>query len=1054
MTHEQLLSAMCLVGIGFLQYPVATLASEVSSEPLKTISPEIRNSLQGRVTDTKGAPVVGASVLVKGKRVSTFTDENGNFSINAKAGDVLKISCIGYQAAEVVVKSEKLLEVKLADNDKSLNEVLVVGYGVQKKGTLTGSVSSVQGEKLAVAPTMNFSNALAGRLPGLTVVTGSGEPGSDDATFRIRGANTLGDNAPLIVVDGVPNRDMNRLNPDDIENVSILKDASAAIYGSQAANGVILVTTKRGKAGKPQVNVSFNYGLSQPTVLPKTLDAASYLEIRNEVSEYAGQKPAFSEEEISNYRNHVDPWLYPDTDWYSATLKKAASQNAVTASIRGGSERFTYAISFGSDYQDGIYKNSANKYNQMNFRGNIDGKLNDYMKVSFNVAGRQENRHWPTWGSSSIFSALRRAYPYLPAYWPDGKNGPDISDGLNPVVVTTNQSGYNKKINYTVETKAAINITLPWVKGLSFDVSYAFDRYIMNQKVWETPYYLYSWDKKTYDEAGNPVLNQGKKGYSSPQLTQRMSDTGRMTANAIATYARQFGDHNIKIMAGLERIRGGAMNFEAFRKYFVSAAIPELFAGGDAEKDNTGSSSKNKRMNYFGRINYDYRSKYLAEFIWRVDGSYIFNRGKRYGFFPGVSLGWRMSEEDFWKEHLAAIDYFKLRGSWGQTGNDRISAYQYLASYGFRGDNYVFNLTEENKVLMENRIPNPNVTWEVANQMNIGFDGATFGNRLTFSAEYFYNWRKNILWTRNASVPGTSGLTLPRENIGKVDNQGFEITLGWNDHVGDFSYGVSVDLGYARNKIRFWDETPGVPSYQQSTGHPMPSSPGSDELYYNTIGVFKDQDAINNYPTWGEQYGEDGKPLLDKNGNKITTARPGDIIFEDVNKDGKIDGLDRIRVDKTSLPRFTGGLNVDLGYKGFYATMFFQWATGAVRYDYYEMEGESGNYLVNEVKNRWTPTNTNTNVPRAWNRYFEYWRNNRNTYWLHKTDYIRLKNMEIGYRLPKKWLSKMFMNDVRVYVSGMNLLTLTGVKDFDPESSSTSSYPLNRVYNVGISVTF
>ena len=314
------------------------------------------------------------------------------------------------------------------------------------------------------------------------------------------------------------------------------------------------------------------------------------------------------------------------------------------------------------------------------------------------------------------------------------------------MVITTNEAGYNRKINYTIETKAAANIKLPWVEGLSFDISYAYDQYILNQKKWETPYTLYTWDRATYDENGVPVLTAGEKGPSGATLNQNMSDEGRMTVNALANYERRFGDHYTKIMVGMERISGNDMEFSALRKYFVSTAIDELFAGGDAEKDNDGSSSVSERLNYFGRINYDYKSKYLAEFIWRVDGSYIFNAGKRYGFFPGISLGWRMSEEDFWKNNLSFIDYFKLRGSWGQTGNDRISPYQYLSTYGFGGTNYIFNLDEENKVLQEQRIPNPNVTWEVANQMNFGFDGSALDNKLTFSAEYFYNYYESNGW--------------------------------------------------------------------------------------------------------------------------------------------------------------------------------------------------------------------------------------------------------------------------------------------------------------------
>ncbi|MDD3190023.1 MAG: SusC/RagA family TonB-linked outer membrane protein, partial [Fermentimonas sp.] len=491
--------------------------------------------------------------------------------------------------------------------------------------------------------------------------------------------------------------------------------------------------------------------------------------------------------------------------------------------------------------------------------------------------------------------------------------------------------------------------------------------------------------------------------------------------------------HNLKMLFGVERITGDFMNFNAYRKNYVSTALDELFAGGDAEKDNNGSSSVEARMNYFGRLNYDFNNKYLAEFVWRYDGSYIFPESKRFGFFPGVSLGWVASEEGFWEGLKGTINHLKLRGSWGQTGNDRIEAYQYLASFGYltgSSNIYVFNGNVESKLLQELRIPNPNVTWEVANQSNIGFEAQLLGGKLDFTADYFYNLRTNILWNRNASVPNSTGLTLPRENIGEVVNQGFEFLVSYGDRTSDFTYDLSLNLNFNGNEIKFWDETPGVPEYQQSTGRPMNAG-----LYYQAIGVFNDQADLDSYPHW------DG-------------ARPGDIIFEDVNGDGEINGLDRVRMEKTDLPTHIGGLNVNLGYKDFYANLFFQWATGAVRYDYFDMQGEAGNYLKRDVEGRWTEDNPTAEKPRIWNRYFEYWRSNQNTYWLQSSDYLRLKNVEIGYNIPKSITHKLSMEDIRIYLTGTNLLTFTGIEDFDPETTSPTAYPLNKVYNLGVSLTF
>ncbi|MDR1780602.1 MAG: TonB-dependent receptor [Tannerella sp.] len=935
------------------------------------------------------------------------------------------------------------LIITLLEDAQGLEEIVVVGYGTQKAATVTGSVAQVRGEKLTIAPTINYSNALAGRLPGLVAVTSSGEPGSDNATFRIRGVNTLGDNSPLVVVDGIPNRSMERLTADDIESISVLKDASAAIYGAQAANGVILITTKRGNTGAAEVTVTYNEGISQPTVLPKATDAATYLTMLNEINMYAGQPARYSEEEIQHYRAGNDPWNYPNTDWFAETFKTFASQRKVNASIRGGQDKFNYYVSAGGNYQDAIYKNSATYYKQTNFRGNIDGKINDYIKVGFDISGRMENQNYPTISAGSIFSMLMRGKPNLPAYWPNGLPGPDIAEGLNPVAITTNMTGYDKKTSNILESRATLDIIIPWVKGLSLSFNYSYDKYFINQKRWRTPWYLYIWDGESYDTNGEPLLTESKRGYSSPELWQSSQEKSRTTINGLLNYEKSFGDHNTKVLVGVERITGFDAAIEAERKYFISTSLDELFAGGDLEKTNTGSSSVSKRQNFFGRINYDFKSKYLLEFLWRVDGSYIFPSDKRYGFFPGVSAGWRISEENFWKNSLSFINYMKLRASWGQTGNDRITAYQFMSSYGFiEGDaaTYVFNLSTQNKVMQELRIPNPNVTWEVANQSNIGFDGQTLGGKLTFSAEYFYNVRSNILWMRNASVPASTGLTLPRENIGKVSNRGFEFQLGYADQTGDFSYAVSVNGGYSKNKIDYWDETPGVPDYQKTTGYPMPidldnTINTSNALYYRAIGIFRDQAAVDAYPHWAN-------------------AMPGDVIFEDVNNDGVIDGLDRVRIDKTVIPTFTGGINIDLAYKNVYATAFFQWATGAIRYRYYEMQGEAGNYLQSDADGRWTPDNIDSQKARTWNRYGEYWRNQRNTYWLQNNDYMRLKNLEIGYNVPRSIIKSAGLKALRIYLSGMNLVTFDKIPDFDPETTSPTSYPLNRVYNVGLNLTF
>lgn len=1002
--------------------------------------------VNGKVVDDNSNAISGVTIDLihkkNNKKSTVIADANGLFKLNSLIeGDAYSIYAhhLGYSSDSITnfvasSTTKNTILFRLKSNSDVIDEVVVVGYGTQKASTVTGSIVDVKGDVLERAPVMNFTNTLAGRLPGLVATTGSGEPGSDNSTLRIRGANTLGDNSPLIVVDGIANRSIERINPQDIESVTVLKDASAAIYGSQAANGVILVTTKKGRLGRPQVTLTHNQGWSQPTILPKAAESSEYAQMLNEISIYAGQQPKYTEDELELFRNGSEIWKYPNTDWYSETFNSFAPQQKTAININGGSEYINYYISGGYDKQDAIYKNSGTKFNQYNFRSNLNGKLNDHIKYGINTAMREYNRNYPTRSASDIFTMILRGKPNLHAYWPSGENGPDIEYGNNPVVITTNQTGYDRNKTMMLESRANIEINIPYVDGLSISGNIGYDRTMNNEKLWQTPWTLYNWDGYSVDNNGSPTLEAGLKGFTAPQLRQDFDTRNLLTLNALVRYEYDFDLKNhLNVLVGVEKIKGDNMNFYASRRYYVSSAIEELFAGGDAEKDNSGASASLARLNYFGRVNYDYDGKYLLEFLWRYDGSYKFPESKRFGFFPGVSAGWRISNEKFWGSFKTYVNDLKIRGSWGKTGNDRIDDYQFMSSYGFLTgltNTYVFNGTQENKILNELRIPNPNVTWEVANQSNIGIDAKFLNSKISFTAEYFYNKRSNILWNRNASVPSSSGLSLPRENIGEVSNQGFEIQLGYADKINEFNYSINGNIATNRNKIIFWDETPGVPEYQKSTGKPMNAN-----LYYNAIGIFKDANALAEYPHWAG-------------------SRPGDIIFEDVNNDGKIDGLDRVRANKTELPTLTAGLNLDLSYKQFYTSIFFQGAFGAMRNSYYEMQGEVGNYLKQNIDGRWTPENVDAVKPRIWNRYNEYWRSNQNTYWLEKSNYVRLKNFEFGYTFNENFSKKFKISRLQIFFSGQNLITWTKVNDFDPETTSATAYPLNRVYNLGISLTF
>lgn len=1025
--------------------------------------------VKGKVTDDQGTGLPGVSVVVKSTTTGTVTDSDGNFNVNVPSGNAtLVLSYIGYLSQEIPVNNRSTINITMATDVKSLSEVVVVGYGVQKKETVTGSVVSVKGDELVKSPAMNLSNSLAGRLPGVTAVNRSGEPGYDGSTIRIRGSNTLGNNSALIVIDGIPNRagGLDRLNPNDIESISVLKDAAAAIYGSRAANGVILITTKRGKTGKPELSYSINQGWANPTVLPKVANSAQYLSMLNDldiyqlpVSEWAGaneayktsglftrpngtvRKAPFSPEALSKYAAGNDPWNYPNTDWFAETLKKNSPQVRHNVQLNGGTDNFRYLASLGYQNQDAYYINSATDYKQYDMRLNMDADINKYVKLSIGVVGRQEARGFPTKSAETIFRMLMRGKPQEPAYWPNGLPGPDIENGENPVVITTDLSGKNTDKRNYFQSNGSLDIKIPWVEGLKFTGTAAVDNLSRNLKNWNIPWTLYQRGSGFEADGVTPKLVPSRRGPATPELTLRNENQLNILLGGVFSYDKTFGAHTLNLLAGTNRETIQGDNFQAFRRNYISPALDQLFAGGDLQKDNTGGAFESARINYFGRVGYNYKEKYLAEFLWRYDGSDMFPEATRYGFFPGIMLGWVVSEEDFWKNSVPVVSFLKIRGSIGQLGNDQVytpntsnlATYQYLSTYGFRS--YIIGNNEE-KTLFEARIPNNSITWEVATNSNLGLEGQLFGGKMFFETDVFYNKRTNILWFKNASVPQSTGLTLPAQNIGEVENKGWEFNVGYRDQIGDFKYNFSVNGGYAKNKILFWDEAPGAPEWQRSTGKPM-----NTYVVYKYDGVFRDQAEIDANPI---DYTAIVKQL-----------RPGDMKYQDFNGDGKITPDDRVRLDNTNLPLFTGGINMGANWKNFDLTVLIQGAAGAKQYVSTGESGNIGNFLLDVYENRWTIDNPSSVHPRIANRSDQYYSGN-NDYWLRSSDYIRLKNLELGYSVPTALISKVGLSNVRLYVNGFNMFTIDKLKVYDPETENAlgRSYPQQKILNVGLTAAF
>ncbi len=1040
-----------------------------------------QNTVKGRIKDEQGQALPGVSVVVKGTTAGTVTDNEGNYSVNAERNSTLVFSFIGYLTQEVAIGSKNSVDITLAADTKALEEVVVVGYGTAKKATLTGSVTAVKGAELQKAPAANLSNTLGGRLPGVSAVQASGEPGYDGSAIRIRGTNSLGNSNALIVVDGVPNRSggLDRINPADIESISVLKDAAAAIYGSRAGNGVILITTKRGKTGKPMISYDMNLGISAPTRTPEMSNAEEYATIRNElqiydnlpVGEWQGAYQGFNStgsytrkdngnvinavfkpEDMQKFRDQSSPLLYPDTDWYGSVLRKWAPQQRHNLQLTGGSENIKYLASLGHISQDGYYVNSATGYKQYDMRVNLDTKINKYVTANLGLTLREEYRHFPSGGNSAqaIFRMLMRGKPTEIAIWPDGRPGPDIENGQNPAVITTNTTGYNDDKRDYIQTNGGLEIQIPGVSGLKVNLMAALDKQLRRQKNFETPWTLFFWDKKTYEADGTtPVLTGTVRStFKDPRLRESASQELSIQLTGQVSYEKSIGSHNFNVMAGIQREKVDADGFFAFRRYFISPVVDQLFAGGNPEQDiNNFDLYKRARLSYYGRAGYNFKEKYLAEFLWRVDGSYVFPKEGRFGFFPGVSAGWRVSEEDFWKNNIRFLNNVKVRGSWGQMGaepyflgTETLAEYQYLSTMGF--GSYIIN-DQVAKTLLETRVANQNFTWEVANNTNVGIEGTLFNDKVAFEFDYFVNNRSNILIPKAGSTPSSAGIDgkLPPQNLGKLQNKGWEFKVSYDGNAGDFTYSVSVNGGFAKNKIKYWDETPGAPSYQRSTGMPYNSF-----LVYQFDGAFKDQAEIDANTL-------DYSPIT---GN----LRPGDMKFKDVNGDGKISADDRLRTEKVQRPWFTGGASINLGYKAFDLSVLFQGATGGLQIIGLTESGDIGNYLKYDYDHRWTIDNPTDKYPRLTNRNNRYYTNTGqagiNNYFLKSSNYLRLKNIELGYNLPSEIGSRIGLSNLRIYVNGLNLLTIDKIKVWDPEATRNDGqyYPQAKVMSAGVRLAF
>lgn len=1031
--------------------PVTMYAESGNTKDL-TMAVQQTKHLTGQVVDKKGESIIGANIIEKGTTNGTVTDMKGRYSLNVSPNAVLVISYIGYESQEISVSEIRgnQLNITLHENSELIDEVIVVGYGVQKKATLTGSVSQVGGEELKKVAAANLTNTLAGKTAGIIANTRSGEPGEDDADILIRGKGTLGSTAPLIVVDGIADRSFSHLNPEDIESISVLKDASAAIYGARAANGVILVTTKRGKEGKVTVNYNGSYSMSQPTRIPEMLNAYQYATYVNEYDADPRHDQAgvtYSDEVLQHYLNHDDPINYPDTDWWNEVAKNWAGKTQHSLSISGGTDKISFYTSAQYMWQDAIYKNSAQDYKQFQLVSNLDAKVTDKIRFSLDILGRQEQRKRGIYSTPYLFTYFLSTFPGSAPYYPNGL--PRVGyDGVtrNAAIMVTDEPGSNNYTNNIINIKPLLHVDLDFItEGLYAEGYAAIDYTFSDGKQINQPYDLYYYDNATGEyqnrrsDTGQISLNDWATRYST------------ITLNARIGYERTFNkSHKVNAFVAYEQSKYNYHTLSGYRTNFLSNTLMDLFAGSDVpeDKDNSGSSDATARVNFFGRVNYSYQDKYLAEVTMRYDGSMNFAPGHRWGLFPSFSLGWVISEEKFFEPVKPYVDFLKLKASWGQMGNDNITAYQYLSQYGFTSTGAYFGSGDSgavNKGFYLTRTANPLVTWETANTTNLGFSASFLNGMFSLDFDWFQSKRRDILITRSASIPAYTGLVLPAENLGKVNNSGVEIVASYRDRAGDFEWGITGNFTYAENKVVYMDEAVSTPEWQRTTGNPIDGL-----VLYKALGIYQTQEQVDNSP-------------------HMDNAAPGDLIYQDMNGDGTITWDDAIRINESATPKIIYGFTLNGSWKGIDLNIFFQGQAKAK-----QLVQPTMNMVTDFYEGRWRTENTpeenlNARWPKAFIKqtYGDTWNGSASTWWLRDASFLRLKSIELGYTLPKSLTSKIGIQRWRFYINGNNLFTFDKMKICDPEvgtskddngyainSNGILAYPLQRMITFGTNITF
>lgn len=1050
--------------LAFFASGMVVAANESSSPHADAIESILQQkTINGKVLDATGEPIIGANVLVKGTTNGTITDIDGNFTLNVPTECVLQISYIGFNTQEIKVTSTTNdITVNLKEDSKTLEEVVVVGYGTQKKVNLSGSLSTINVSELTESrPITNVSHALAGLAAGVNVQMSSNQPGNDNASIKVRGQGTLNDSSPLVIIDGAE-AGINTVNPQDIESMTVLKDAaSSAIYGSRAANGVILITTKQGKSGKVKLDYNGYVSFTSPTI-PSSMDPVSnyadYMEYINEGYRYSNMNEKFSSGVIQEWRDNEgkDPLRYPNSNFMDDTFKNSVSHNHVI-SMSGGSEKVKFYSSFGYENNPGVMDNTG--FEKYSGRLNVTADVRSWLTLGAYINGYVSNMD-PAAKYTDKDTAVDDVFTYASATTPgmvfrapDGRYGAmnnpedDAQSAVNNPLVRLNRiAGNIAKHNMRTRFVGTIK---PF-EGFSITGSYSYE--FVDEERKRKPVILEQWNFR------DDVITRTTEGKSS--IMNYDGKTQRYFNDVVARYENRFVNDQLGLnaMIGASQEKYYSHNFQASKYDLIDYSL-WVINGATGDASASGSSSEWAMRSFFGRVNLDWNNKYLLELNLRADQSSRFLSNKRTGYFPSGSFAWRIDQEEFMKDAMdKGLSNLKLRVSYGSLGNNSVGNYDALATYAIKDSNYALNnLLVQG--LIQTRLANPNLTWESTYMTNVGLDFGFFNNRFTGTVDYFHKRTKDILI--NLPAPLVHGSAdIPKQNSAIVTNQGVEFTLGWQDKVGDFSYGINGNFTYVKNIVnKFKGKDKGGMSISGANviweGHSINSQYllRVDRIIQTDEDLALVQQIIDNAK---QIYGND---ITDNEIFSSGKPEKGDFLYKDTNGDGLINLDDREIVSDGPNPKFQFGLNMNASYKGFDFSILFQGQAGAKTYWQHDLANTASvryGYQMNKevVEGRWYEGRT---TPAKYPRLLEY-SNTKNKqmsdFYLQDLSFLKIRNIQLGYTLPKSIVEKTSLERIRVYGSMENFFTFTSFRGFDPELGGTLGYPAMKNVVVGINVSF